>query len=85
MHVAKQSMKNKFLIWGFLKCSLPNSFLPYLAPEAVNTLDNASIHSILITKVPCLNKRRAGIMAWLSSKTHLSRDLADTRSFTAAG
>jgi hypothetical protein len=41
-------------------------------------LDNASIFSFLVTKVPCLNTRKAGIMAWLSSK-HISHMTSETR------
>ena len=41
-------------------------------------MDNTSIYSFLITKVPRLNTRKAVIMAWLSSK-HISHMTSETR------
>ena len=46
--------------------------------RGVILLDNASIYSFLITKVPCLNTRKASIMACVSSK-HISPMTSETR------
>jgi len=40
---------------------------------------------LLVEKVPCVNKRKIGIIAWISSKKHYSHSLKNMCGVTAAG
>jgi hypothetical protein len=66
MQVAEKSIKNKFLMWGRgggFEAWFTVHFSTLPSSRGIIILDNACIYSLLITKVPRLNMRRAGIMA----------------------
>lgn len=52
--------------------------LPHLPPSSIIVMDNASIHSVQINKVPNSNTRKADIIAWLSSNG-ISHSSSQTR------
>jgi hypothetical protein len=53
---------------GVFKTWYAQQFLPYLVPESAVTMDNASIHLVLIETVLYAKMRERDIMAWLHSK-----------------
>ncbi len=63
---------NKFKQW------FTTQFIPFLRPQSVIVMDNASYHSFVINKAPSSNTKKADILEWLFSK-NISCEATQTR------